>query len=307
MEKMRQGIHSLGRMLFAQCTEMINPTMSNGLPPNLTADPPSQSFIMKGVDVACAALVSELGFLANPVGTHVQTAEMGNQALNSLALVSARYTNIATDLLAKLSAAHILVVCQALDLRAMHNDFLSALEEPFRSMTSAAFDTIPMAPHVHVSLWSALRFALNSSVSMDAAARFTFVAKSLQSRVLECIEPTYEGPLKSELLNWADDAASMFHKIFRANYQGYLDHGNAAHLLGDSTRRMYVFVRQEIGIPFLHEGNYDSTSSSLANDTQEYRSSRSIGNYISLIHEAIRQGKLYMSVAAALEEARMAS
>ncbi|KAM0797279.1 L-Aspartase-like protein [Usnea florida] len=118
-EKLRQGLQSIGRMLFAQCTEMINPTTSWGLPPNLCSDDPNDSFLFKGLDVVVAGLTSELGFLANPVGSHVQTAEMGNQSLNSLALLSARYTLEAVDVLSQIASAHLLVLCQALDLRAI--------------------------------------------------------------------------------------------------------------------------------------------------------------------------------------------
>ena len=85
MEKVRQGLQSLGRMLSVQCTKLINPATNGGLPPNFVVDEPSESFLWKGVDIMVDALQSELGFLANPVGSHVQTAEMGNQALNSLA------------------------------------------------------------------------------------------------------------------------------------------------------------------------------------------------------------------------------
>ncbi|GLI82026.1 hypothetical protein PoHVEF18_010426 [Penicillium ochrochloron] len=116
-EKLRQGLQSIGRMLFTQCTEIINPATNWGLPPNLCSDDANDSFLFKGLDVVVAALTSELGFLANPVGSHVQTAEMSNQALNSLALVSARYTLEAVDVLSQVASAHLLVVCQALDLR----------------------------------------------------------------------------------------------------------------------------------------------------------------------------------------------
>ncbi|KAK8867750.1 phenylalanine ammonia-lyase [Apiospora arundinis] len=121
VEKLRQDLQALGRMLFAQCAELINPATSRGLPPNLCApkDGPARSFLFKGVDIMIAALVSELGFLANPVGTHVMTAEMGNQGLNSMALVSARYTLTAADVLAQMAAAHLIALCQALDLRAL--------------------------------------------------------------------------------------------------------------------------------------------------------------------------------------------
>lgn len=99
MEKTRSSLQIIGRMLFSQCTDLINPSLNNGLPPNLDADEPSLSFLMKGIDISIAALQAELGFLANPAASHVQTAEMGNQSLNSLALLSARYTHTALDIL----------------------------------------------------------------------------------------------------------------------------------------------------------------------------------------------------------------
>lgn len=122
VEKLRSGLQSLGRMLFSQCTEIINPATNNGLPPNLVADDPSCSFIFKGTDIMVAALTSELGFLANPVGSHVQTAEMGNQGINSLALISTRYTLEAVDVFSQLAAAHLVALCQALDLRVRFSD-----------------------------------------------------------------------------------------------------------------------------------------------------------------------------------------
>lgn len=106
-------------MFFTQCTEIINPATSWGLPPNLCSDDPNNSFLFKGLNVVIAALTSELGFLANPVGSHVQTAEMGNQVINSLAFVSARYTLEAADVLSQFATAHLLALYQAFDLRAV--------------------------------------------------------------------------------------------------------------------------------------------------------------------------------------------
>ena len=136
MEKVRLAMQTIGQMLFAQCTEIINPRLNYGLPPSLAIDEPSQSFLLKPVDVMIAALQSELGFLSSPAGTHVQSAEMGNQALNSLGLISARYTHTALDVLSQLAAAHLFTLCQALDLRAMHLRFLEAIEPVLRSITS---------------------------------------------------------------------------------------------------------------------------------------------------------------------------
>ncbi|CAN8104060.1 unnamed protein product [Discula destructiva] len=130
MEKTRQGIQGIGRMLFSQCTELINSATNRGLPPNLVAEDPSITMIFKGTDLNIAALTAELGFLANPVN-HVQTAEMGNQSLNSLALISTRYTHTANDVLSQLMAAHLIAACQALDLRALHVQFVAVYRAVF--------------------------------------------------------------------------------------------------------------------------------------------------------------------------------
>ncbi|GAW25908.1 putative phenylalanine ammonia-lyase [Rosellinia necatrix] len=135
MEKARQATQGIGRMLFSQCTELINPATSQGLPPNLVADDPNVSLVFKGTDLYIAALASELGFLANPVN-HVQTAEMGNQSLNSLALISTRYTHTANDVLSQLIALHLIAVCQALDLRAMNIEFIELYKPQFTEIVA---------------------------------------------------------------------------------------------------------------------------------------------------------------------------
>lgn len=127
VEKTRLSLQMLGRLLFAQSTELINPALNNGLPANLAADDPSTSFTMKGVDISMAAYMSELCFLASPASPHVQAAEMHNQSINSLAFLSARMTHKAVEVLSLMGAACLFVGCQALDLRVMQVEFLAAV------------------------------------------------------------------------------------------------------------------------------------------------------------------------------------
>ena len=203
VEKLRQGLQSIGRMLFTQCTEMINPATSWGLPPNLCSDDPNDSFLFKGLDVVVAALTSELGFLANPVGSHVQTAEMGNQALNSLALVSARYTLEAVDVLSQIASAHLLVLCQALDLRTIE-------------------------------------------------------------------------------------------------IEGQKDHApDATPYIGLASRRMYNFIRKDLGVPFLGEEKLASKKAARPDGVTP-----SVGLYNTRVYEAIRSGRLYEVVLETLREVR---
>ncbi|KAI1122310.1 phenylalanine and histidine ammonia-lyase [Nemania abortiva] len=162
MEKTRQAVQGIGRMIFSQCTELMNPATNRGLPPNLIAEDPSISLIFKGTDVNIAALTAELGFLANPVN-HVQTAEMGNQSLNSLALIGARYTQTANDVLSQLIAAHLVAVCQALDLRAMNAQFLESYEAQFEELIVKHYGTAgKSAPTPHTPDLTANVLALDA-------------------------------------------------------------------------------------------------------------------------------------------------
>jgi len=303
MEKTRQGIQSLGRMLFTQCTELINPATNNGLAPNLTIDPPSQSFIMKGVDVMCASFVSELGFLANPVGCHVQTAEMGNQALNSLALISARYTHNAADLLSKLCAAHLLVVCQALDLRAFDAAFFSALDLPFRNLNSETWQEHTSIQDLYPLLWSSLRAGLNGSTAEDPTTRFTSIASSLQPLVLSHMNADCDLPILPSLTDWTKQLTKLFQETYDTTRTAYLEKGNACHLLGDGTRPMYLFVRQTLEVPFLHEKLLHPQCPGTHGDGHQAECAAShlaIGGYITILHKAIRQGLLNLPAMEAL-------
>ena len=186
MGKTRQACQTIGRMLFVHYTELLNPATS--LPPNLVVDQSSESFLWKGIDIMVGAPQSELGFLANPVGSHVQTAEMGNQALNSLALNSARYTLDSLKVLTQLSAAHLFSLCQALYLRAMNERYLEALKQPFKDLAHDVFRHDITDNH-HLDqlseiLWIDFKRQFGETAGMDSSSRFRFVIQSLKATIL---------------------------------------------------------------------------------------------------------------------------
>jgi phenylalanine ammonia-lyase len=141
MEKTRLSLQHFGKLTFAQMTELINPAMNRGLPANLAATDPSLNFHAKGVDIALAAVTAELGYLANPVTTHVQSAEMGNQAVNSMALVSARYTVEAIETLSLLMSWSLYLLCQAFDLRALQKKTSCQVEKAIIKSIQRFFST----------------------------------------------------------------------------------------------------------------------------------------------------------------------
>ncbi len=253
MEKTRSGLQSIGQMLFAQCTELINPRLNFGLPPNLSADEASESFIFKPIDIMIAALQSELGFLSNSAGSHVQSAEMGNQALNSLALISARYTHTALDVLTQLASAHVFALCQALDLRAMRlkflEDFKPVLMRDTEDILAGILCNIPELEKLQNLLWQKFNLLLDQTTSMDTALRFTHIFRSLQPVILDAASPLPEA--FSALKMWTVRCSERAIQSFTNSRDEYCCCTDASPFLGMASRRVYRYIRNELGVPFL--------------------------------------------------------
>ena len=253
MEKTRLGLQTIGQMLFAQCTELVNPRLNYGLPPNLTVDEPSQSFLMKPLDIIIAALQSELGFLSNPAGSHIQSAEMGNQALNSLALISARYTHIALDVLSQLAAAHLFAICQALDLRAMHIKFLEVLVPILRTTTEEVLAIVLSTEDdlyaLQVQLQQQLSKRLDQTTTMDSAPRFVYIFKSLQPLIIDFAASSPD--IIFLIRTWTERCSTLALEAFTINRDDYSAHPDATPFLGAASCRMYKFVRDQLSVPFL--------------------------------------------------------
>lgn len=267
MEKARQGCQTLGRMLTVQCTELINPATNRGLPPNLVVDEPSESFIWKGTDIMIAALQSELGFLANPVGSHVQSAEMGNQALNSLALISARYTLDALDVLTQISAAHLIALCQALDLRVMKIHFLEIFKPNFDATTRSVFGGLAnddWLDKLIITLFAAFKMGFDQTTVMDSGKRFPFIINSLQPRIIE-VAPNSSETLVA-LKEWTKNCSKLALQDYLLTREAYIDAPDAAPYLGLASRLLYTFVRKKLRVPFMQEDTIRTPEPELAQE-----------------------------------------
>jgi phenylalanine ammonia-lyase len=257
MEKTRLSLQMFGKLLFSQATELIDPSLSNGLPTNLVADSPSLSFTMKGVDISMAAYMSELAYLANPVSSHVQAAEMHNQSVNSMAFVSARFTMQAVELLSLMCACSLYICCQALDLRAMDLSFFSELRLVLSSQTSSLLVQLLSEDELNAlntSLDEHITLSWHSTSRLDAGDRIQTVIDTSFPIVLKAIiaHGTSGATVDSAIIIdiWKSETIQTMKNVYKSSTMAFFEKQHTADLLGVGSKALYLAVRQELGVPF---------------------------------------------------------
>ncbi|XP_052809163.1 uncharacterized protein LOC128237616 [Mya arenaria] len=110
-----------GKLLLAQFQEVVNVKLNFGLPPNLSECDINLDFGFKGCDTAMASYMSELDHFVNPMTNHVVSAETHNQSVNSMALVNARLTAEAIEIVQMMVTNLLCLTTQAVDFRLLRN------------------------------------------------------------------------------------------------------------------------------------------------------------------------------------------
>ncbi|KAM0426724.1 hypothetical protein ACHAPT_008040 [Fusarium lateritium] len=298
MDKTRLALQMIGRMLFSQVSEIISPSTNNGLEANLNASD-TENFTMKGIDVNMAAYMSELAALAHPVSSHVMSAEMHNQGINSLALLSARRTMEAVDLVAQMCACHIYVSCQAVDLRASHRLFLEAIRKVLQ-------DTSEDGPFYAFGLDEPAVEKLAEAVFPTVESTwYDRNAGSWKDRIIPTVDATMAPVtqfLTTEELNCPLSCLAVFraqfHKsvvetassIFYPNMA--IRPVDVATKLGDGTAPLYTWVRAKLGVP-THCGIDDDPLYN-AQKGLPTEDKKTIGSWVSMVYESLKSDLMDM-------------
>lgn len=287
MEKTRLALFHIGKLLFSQLTEMLNPLFSNGLPPSVAASEPSTDYHAKGLDINAASYVSELGYLANPVSTHVQSAEMHNQAVNSLAFISARQTMTAIDVLSMLVATYLYVLCQAIDIRALQEEFARETPSIIRGLLSAHLDSADAT--LLREIQAKISASLVKTTTQDVGGRM-FNAAEGASILLYRRFPERAAAVHLFTDDLAAGLVNAYNRVRVAFISGARTSVTESYM-APKTRGMYAFVRTQLGIEMHGLVNNQGFTAPGGGDGLAF-GERSIGESVSIIYAALREGKM---------------
>ncbi|KAJ5579780.1 uncharacterized protein N7459_005765 [Penicillium hispanicum] len=307
VEKIMTAMQMIGKMIFSQCSEIINPLSNRGLPPNLCADDPSLSFALKGVDINMAAYMSELAYLAHPVSSYVQSAEMHNQSLNSLAFIATRYASEAVEVLSLMTATYLYVLCQALDLRALHQEFAQrARQDIFALLETRCQSFIPheKLSIVQNALWNELMTQWAQGSTRDLAPRSQEAVTASVGVLFDMLSrhcrPDTDTPIGLTMIitQYKGEASDILRKCYATTRETFLSSPSTPKYLSAVSARFYRLVRQTLAVP-IHKGLTDHPTYELG---ESHHAKKTIGSHISTIYTALRQGDLLDDVVGCLED-----
>jgi len=189
-----------------------------------------------------------------------------------------------------LTASYLYMLCQAMDLRAIQDDFLNALEEIVKSELTASyssFTTDELRIELAAKLMREMHHTLDKTTNMDNLDRMNAVASSTSTILLS--QFTSSGMAAADVgaalaaipdfqARVAARAAECHEQLRKEFLSGARGPAPAAQLLG-KTKVIYTYIRQTLGIRMHGAENHGGFVNGIGRDDV------TIGENISKIYE----------------------
>ncbi len=205
---------------------------------------------------------------------------------SSLALISARATINALEVLSLLTSSYLYLLCQAFDIRALQADFNRELISIVEEELSAHFGR-SLSRHESASVFrdvlKSMYRTLDSTTTMDAAPRMMKVASASVSVLVDFFtspsaDPSALSAVPAFRASVASRATSLLVTLRKEYLSGTRGPAPASKYL-NKTRPVYEFVRKTLGIRMHGSENESVFSNGLGVEDV------TIGQNVSLIHE----------------------
>lgn len=228
---------------------------------------------------------------------------MHNQAINSLAFISTRYTATAVELASLMCASYVYIICQALDLRVLQLSFFQSLEPLLYAVNHQAFGPLLSDldfDELHSSIWDHVQVTWLVTANKDCEERYMHVVDSTIGVIVKLLLATIPQARDSgvsspaalaAITEWKTSARKTIAETFATVRTRFFEKPDTAAFLGLGSRTIYTYVREKLKVP-LHRGlkDHPEPHDMFASDGSR---KRTIGSNIAIIYEALRSGAMH--------------
>lgn len=197
-----------------------------------------------------------------------------------------------------MSASYLYTVCQALDLRVLQRNFFQNLEPTLYQTSHEIFGAYLISAAIqelHNKLWTHVKVTWLLTSNKDTHERVDYIVNMALAILTEYFISEDTQPYLSEaaasVRTWKSQAKKAILDCYVTTRTQFFAYQNTIVYLGKASSNMYTFVRKTLGVPF-HKG-LENHPTPREPDSIDGARKQTIGSWIGIIYESLRDGRLH--------------